>query len=150
MANNSTREKSIINQSDACIVLTESKISLSDEKLKGMLLRTYERAEKDTLRPSITKHYGVFLSASGTLILSLLTSSFGDIGMIEAIIVTRIMWVIAVILGLMGMILLFVYSNKKANNSRDSRDKAIDEILKEYFKAKVSSDTNSTSNDLQN
>ena len=38
---------SIIEQSDPGIVAKETPVRLSDEKLKNMLSRTYERAQKD-------------------------------------------------------------------------------------------------------
>ena len=147
MANNSSREKSIINRSDSSIVLTESKVSLSDEKLKSMLMRTYERAEKDTLKPSITRHYGEFLSISGTIGLTLLTSSFNSVGALESKVVTNIAGGIAVVCGVLGIVFLLSYSSRKACNSRDNRDHAVNEIMDEYVKSKVTSVKKFTSDD---
>ena len=144
MANNTGR-KSIIDQSDVGIVLTEASVFLSDEKLRALLSRTYERAEKDTLKPSITRHYGEFLSVSGTIGLALLTSSFNSVGMFESKVVTYIAGGIAGVCGVLGIVFLLVYSSKKASNSRDNRDRAVNEIMDEYVKSKVTSVTKSTS-----
>ena len=66
----------IIEQSDPGIVAKETPVRLSDEKLRNMLSRTYERAQKDVRKPKLCKFFGVFLSIAGTLLLSLLTSTF--------------------------------------------------------------------------
>ena len=74
----------IINSSDPGIVAKETTVHLSDEKLRGIMSRTYERAQKDADTIKFHKFYSVFLSIAGTLFLSLLTSSFNDLGNIKS------------------------------------------------------------------
>lgn len=53
---------SIIEQSDPGIVAKETLIRLSDEKLKNMLSRTYERAQKDMSVVKFRNYYSISLS----------------------------------------------------------------------------------------
>ena len=78
MANN------IIKQTNQGIVLEETPVTLTDEKLNGILLRTYEKAVYETTKWHWYKLYSILLSVAGTLFLTLLTSSFNDIGSFEA------------------------------------------------------------------
>ena len=59
----------IINSSDPGIVAKETTVHLSDEKLRGIMSRTYERAQKDADTIKFHKFYSVFLSIAGTLFL---------------------------------------------------------------------------------
>ena len=66
----------IIDTKDEGIVVKETLISISDEKLRNSLSRTYEEAQKDMSKFHFYNLYSVFLSISSTLFLSLLTSNF--------------------------------------------------------------------------
>ena len=48
----------IIDNSDPGIVVTETTVTISDEKLKGMLSKTYESAQRDERRFSILNLWG--------------------------------------------------------------------------------------------
>ena len=122
----------IIDKSDPGIVMQETTISLSDEKFKSILLKTYERAQADMNKPSLSKHYSILLSIAGTLFLTLLTSDFGSIGKIEADIVTLCARIIFVICAVGGFILMAITVSKKTKNSTEERDKAISEIFESH------------------
>lgn len=126
MANN------IIDKSDPGIVMQETTVSLTDEKLKSILLKTYERAQADMNKPSLSKHYSVFLSIAGTLFLTLLTSDFGSIGKIDADIVTWSARIIFVICAVGGFILMGITVNKKTKSNTEDRDKAISDIFESH------------------
>ena len=96
----------IIEQSDPGIVAKETPVRLSDEKLRNMLSRTYERAQKDMSVVKFRKFYSVFLSVAGTLFLSLLTSTFGAVGKISAEAVTVIAWIICIGSAVIGFFLM--------------------------------------------
>ena len=123
----------IINSSDPGMVVKETTVHLSDEKLRSVLLHTYERAQKDMSNIKFRNFYGVFLSIAGTLLLSLLTSTFGSIGTLSASIVTIIAWAIFIVSAILGFILLGISVVGKSNNNTSERDVAIDEIFKQYL-----------------
>lgn len=128
MANNS------IIQSNQGIVLEETQVTLSDEKLNGMLLRTYEKAVKDVSRWRFYKLYGTFLSIAGTLLVTLLTSSFNSVGQISAESI-RIGAIIATVLfGLLGFVCLALSVNQKKRSDTEIRDASIKEIVNNYYK----------------
>ncbi len=128
MANN------IIDHTDHGIVVKESPIHLSDEKLRNVLLRTYERAQQDAHDIKLHNFYGVFLSVAGTLFLTLLTSSFHALGSICAETVTTIVWIICAVSALAGFILLAAHVSEKIKSDTSKRDKAVDEIFEQHFK----------------
>lgn len=121
--------KDIIDSSDPGVVATEMPIRLSDEKLKAILSSTYERALKDNNQFKLYKHYGVFLSIAGTLFLSLLTSSFRNIGPIDASIILYVAIAVCIATAGLGFVLMAVAVSKKTKSDMDSRDKAIQEML---------------------
>lgn len=123
----------IIEQSDPGIVAKETPIRLSDEKLRNMLSRTYERAQKDMSATKFRNFYSVFLSVASTLFLSLLTSTFGAIGKISAEFVTGIAWTICIVSALLGFILMGLTVSDKMKNDTNERDKAVDEVFNQYF-----------------
>lgn len=128
MANN------IIDHTDSGIVIKESPIHLSDEKLRNILLRTYEHAQQDSQSVKLHKFYGVFLSIAGTLFLTLLTSSFHAFGSISSEMVTTFVWIICIASALFGFVLLAVHVSERMQSDTSKRDKAVDEIFEQYFK----------------
>ena len=124
----------IIDSSDPGIVVKETTVHLSDEKLKAALSRTYERAQRDMQKFKLRKHYSIFLSVAGTLFLSLLTSKFGPIGQVDSEIVTALVWGICIGSGIMGFILLAMTVSEKTQRDTISRDEAVEEIVREYIK----------------
>lgn len=126
----------IIEQSDPGIVAKETPVRLSDEKLRNMLSRTYERAQKDMSTTKLRKYYSVFLSVAGTLFLSLLTSTFGAIGNISAEVVTKFAWAICIISAVLGFILMGMTVSEKTKNDTSDRDQAVNEVFEQYFSKK--------------
>ena len=123
----------IIEQSDPGIVARETPVRLSDEKLRNMLSRTYERAQKDMSKTKFRNFYSVFISVAGTLFLSLLTSTFGAVGKISAETVTTIAWILCIGSAFLGFVLMGLTVSEKTKNDTTDRDKAVDEVFNQYF-----------------
>ena len=123
----------IIDSSDPGIVAKETTVHLSDEKLRGIMSRTYERAQKDAGIVKFHKFYSVFLSIAGTLFLSLLTSTFNDIGPVKAETATIIAWILCGLSALLGFILMGIHVADKTKNHTDERDAAVDELFEKNF-----------------
>lgn len=119
----------IIDKSNPGIVMQETQISLSDEKLKAILLKTYEAALKDANAPKYYKSYSILLSIAGTLLITLLTSSFGSLGRISAETVTIIAWIVLFACAVLGFIFLGIAAQRKMSYDTAARDKAISEIF---------------------
>ena len=133
MADNNN--KRIIDDSMPGIVIKETPLSLSDEKMKRILLQTYEAATKDANAFKYYKLYSVLLSISFTLLIPLLTSTFRSIGSLSAECVTKVAWFACILCGVFGIIFLLIASRKKMNHDIESRDKAINSIFDSHFKS---------------
>lgn len=123
----------IIKQTNQGIVLEETPVTLSDEKLQSILLRTYEKANSDATKWHWYKLYGVFLSVAGTLFLTIMTSSFNKIGDIEPNIVKCCVIIITIIAAVLGFVFLGVSVNRKKKNDTETRDASIQEIMEKYY-----------------
>ena len=119
----------IIDSSDSGIVLKETNISVSDEKLKNLLSKAYEKAELNSLKFRFYNLYGVSFSIAGTLLLSLLTSSFNSIGSLNGYKVELIAIIICILSFIFGVVCLFCKSSFKAKNFTTESDEAVGEIL---------------------
>lgn len=126
----------IIEQSDPGIVAKETPVRISDEKLKNMLSRTYERAQKDMSVVKFRNYYSVFLSIAGTLFLSLLTSTFGAVGNISAECVTKFAWITCIASATLGFVLMGMTVSDKTKNDTSERDQAVSEVFELYFSKK--------------
>ena len=124
--------KKIIDHTDPGIVMQETIIHLTDEKLKGILLRTYEKAQKDASDKRWYESYGVFLSVAGTLFLTILTSTFNPICGIAADIVTGIVCWICGISAFVGFAAMYMTVKEKIKNDTNRRDDAIKEIFEQH------------------
>ena len=133
-----TMENSNIDSSNPGIVATEVQVNISDEKLRGLLLRTYEEALKNERTVSYYDWCSVLLSISGTIFLALITSSFNDVGMVSAAVVTIIAWVICIGSFLIGC--GFLYKKYSVNTSGDTekRDEAVDRIMRQSLSQSLS------------
>ena len=123
----------IIGTMDEGIVVKETPISISDEKLKNSLSRAYEEAQKDMSKFHFSNLYSVFLSIAGTLFLSLLTSNFNAIGSITSEAVTTGAWVICITSGLLGFILSCHKVSQKTKNDTSNRDNAVEKIFNQHI-----------------
>lgn len=112
------------------IVCTETNIKITDEKLRGVLLKTYEAARQDAQKFKIYKHYGVFLSAAFSLIIPLLTSDFKSFGVLTAERLTIFCWIaFAIMLGV-GIILVLIYASRSASCETKERDDTVEAMLR--------------------
>lgn len=125
-------ENNIIDLDDEGIVAKETPVKLSDEKLRGMLSRVYERAVSDMGKMSFRKSYGTFLTISGTLLLALLTSDFRPIAGVSGDCVTLVAWAVLIVCFVIGMALLLYTVKKKASIDTSARDKAVEDVFREH------------------
>ena len=123
----------IIDSSDSGIVVTETKITISDEKLNRMLLIAYEAAQKDDNKFRIHSLWGVCWSIAGTLLMALLTSSFNKIGSVDASTVTNWAIVLCIIFAVVGLGLAIWRINDRSSNDTEGRDNAVKKIISEYL-----------------
>ncbi len=123
----------IIDNNDDEIVVKETTIKLSDEKLRGILKRAYERAEQDVSKVKLRKFYSVFLSMAGTLFLTLLTSDFRNVAVFSAECLTIVAWIICLSAATLGIVLLLLYIRDRTSYKTADRDKAVDELFNQYF-----------------
>lgn len=124
---------SVIVSNDNGIVVKERSVTLSDEKLKGVMSKTYERAQHDMNTIKIYKFYNVFLSIAGTLLLTLLTSKFGNLGNLSAGCITIVAWVICIGCAITGVVFMGIYYSQKGKHDTHNRDAAVNEIFKKYL-----------------
>lgn len=125
--------KNIIDTKDEGIVVKETLISISDEKLRNSLSRAYEEAQKDMSKFHFYNLYSVFLSVASTLFLSLLTSDFHGIGSMTAETVTFYAWAICIGCGILGGILGCYKVTQKTNNDTDERDNAVRKVFNQHI-----------------
>ena len=126
--------RTIIDNSSDDLVCTEIPIQISDEKLKGTLSRSYERARKDANKFKPYKHYGIFLSTGLTLFITLFTVEFHALGKMSGA-ALRIVCIVACCLSLLvGFILLILHTTRKDKHILDERDEAVNEIMKNLLK----------------
>lgn len=118
---------------DSIHTCKENELSLSDEMLRGMLKRIYERAQQDMNSVGIQRYYSVFLSVAGTLLLSLLTSEFGSVGKINAETLTSIAWFICSGCAIVGFVLMGKFISEKSKHDTEKRDVAVEGLIKQNF-----------------
>lgn len=123
----------IIDTKDEGIVVKETLISISDEKLKNSLSRSYEEAQKDMNKFHFYNLYSVFLSIASTLFLSLLTSDFHAIGAITAEKVTIGAWIVCIGSGVLGAILACYKVSQKTKNDTSNRDDAVEKVFNQHI-----------------
>ena len=126
-------EKSIIDSSEHGIVVKETSVYLSDEKLRSVLSRMYERAQKDASSSKLRKFYNVFLSIAGTLFLTLLTADFKSLGTVDAKIIEFVAWGICIGAAGFGFVLMGLTVSWKTRNDTSERDKAVKEVFEQHL-----------------
>lgn len=124
----------IIDTKDEGIVVKETLISISDEKLRSSLSRTYEEAQKDMSKFHFHNLYSIFFSIASTLFLSLLTSNFHAIGSATAETVTIVAWLICIVSGFLGGILACCKFAEKTKNDTSARDAAVEKVFNQHIK----------------
>ena len=122
-----------IRHSSNGIVVEDTRITLSNEKLTGILLHTYEKAINNATRWRFYNLYKVLLSIAGTLFVTLFTSSFNDIGQINAETIRSIVIFITISCTVSGFIFLGISIYQKKKSDTEERDYAIDEVIGRYF-----------------
>ena len=123
----------IIDDSDSGIVVTETKITISDEKLIGMFSRTYEAAQRNANKFKLHNLWSVCWSIAGTLLMAILTSTFNKIGSLEATTVTNWAIGLCVVFAVLGFGLAIWRINDKASSDTKQRDDTVKEIISNYL-----------------
>lgn len=123
----------IIKQANQGIVLEETPVILSDEKLQSILLHTYEKAVCNATEWHWYNLYGILLSISGTLLLTIFTSTYNEIGPFKATDIKMFVIVLTIVTAILGFIFLGVSVNKKTKNDTETRDSSIKEIMDKYY-----------------
>lgn len=123
----------IIDTKDEGIVVKETPIRISDEKLRNALSRVYEEAQKDMSKFHFYNLYSVFLSIASTLFLSLLTSDFHAIGSATAETVTIFAWIACIGSGFLGAILASCKVSQKTKNDTSDRDDAVEKVFNQHI-----------------
>ena len=129
---------SIVNDSGG-LVLEERKITVSDEKLKTILMRLYERSRKDATKFQWYEMYQVCWSIFFTLVLTLATTGVSDfkapfsdkILMAEST-VEMMCWVVAFVLFVFGLVCVFWRMKSKVNDQNSERDVAVSDCLMQH------------------
>ena len=127
MARQNRNNIDIVSENVVCYV---TNIQLTDDKLKNTLSDTYEIARKDARKFKIYKFYGVPLSISVTLFISLLTSDFKSFSFIKGDTLETIGWIVCSFCFAVGTIFALLYVSFKDNNENDERDVAISKVMK--------------------
>ncbi len=127
------KAKNIIN-SNRGLILEETSLTLSDEKLNGILLHTYEKAVANVSKFNFRNLYKELLSVATTLFVTLFTSDFKSIGSFDSKSVKNFVISIIIVTATIGFIfaILSVYDKKKSDT--EERDNSIKEIIDKYLK----------------
>lgn len=118
---------------DKGIVAKETQVKLSDEKLKSMLSKVYERAVGDMGKKRIRKMHSPLLAISGTLLVALLTSDFRSIGGIDGGIVTIFAWVLCFVCCAAGVIMLAYSAARGTTIDLSARDEAVEDVFNHHI-----------------
>lgn len=110
-------------------VMQERPIQVTDEKLNRLLSSTYETARKDARKFKIYNHYGIFFSIAGSLIITLLTSSFNNYEIISSSTLTIIAWIVFSVSLITGIVLAIIRASLQNNDEHTQRDKAVEKII---------------------
>lgn len=124
----------IDNNSDG-IVATETKITISDEKLNSMLSKTYEMATIEANEFKIHSLWSICWSIAGTLFITILTSSFNGIGSIGADTINNWAIGICIFAFLAGLILIIWRLNDKTSTNFTKRNDTVQQILRDMYRA---------------
>lgn len=125
-------DNNIIETSEAEIVIRETPIRLSDEKLKSALLRAYEKGQENATKPKFHNHFWEFLSVAVSLLYTLLTSEFKSVGCVSSDFFKYFTIVLFIACATIGIILMLIAFNEKTKSKTEERDIAVNDIFKLY------------------
>lgn len=126
-------ESNIIDSSDSGIVITETRVIISDEKLNSMLIKAYEAAQRDAHAFQLHDLWSVCFSIAFTLFIAILTSTFNPIGTLDSGVVRACAIAICVALSFAGTALAIWRIRTKSYNDTIARDNAVKEIEEAYI-----------------
>lgn len=127
------KAKNIIN-SNRGLILEETSLTLSDEKLNGILLHTYEKAVANVSKFNFRNLYKELLTFAVTLFSSLFTSDFRSIGPFDSELVKNFVISIMIITAITGIVFAILFFYDKTKSDTEERDKSIEEIIDKYLK----------------
>lgn len=124
----------IMNDEDAHIIVKETPVHLTDEKIKSILYRTYERAQSDVSVKKWYDYYDCCFSVSGTLFLTLLTASFNKtFGIDPEELASIAKWLLGISM-LTGIVFLIFKLKAKRESDMSNRDIAVEDVFSKYIK----------------
>lgn len=119
------------------VICREIKIQMTNEKLKNILMRTYEHARNDAAKKHVRDYWDVFLSVSGSLLLAIITADFKSIGQVPKEIVTIVVWGIFILSSALAIINFIIKYSTHDYNVNTERDIAIENVMQEIIKNNV-------------
>ena len=113
------------------IICRDRPVTLSEEKLKSLLQRAYEAANRNDAEFNVLDCYGILFFFAFALLIALLTANFKDFSIITAVCLERIAWFIFFLFCFLGIVFFCMKHYYKPRNEAEKRDHAVDEIVKE-------------------
>lgn len=129
-------KKNKIGSSGKPVVVSDTQLQLSDERLRRILGAMYEKGESDGRRSSPWKSCAPYFSIAFTLLLTLMTSDFRSILGMSSETIAKIAILLLLASLAVGIFLLLWTRNARNNHFYEKRDKAVEEALKQ-LKIKV-------------
>ena len=126
MARTNRNNIDIVSENVVCFV---TNIHLTDARLKNTLSDIYETARKDARKFKIYRFFGVPLSVSSTLFVTLLTADFKTFSFVDGTTLETIGWWIASVCLVIGVVLALMCATCKDNKEKDERDAAISKVM---------------------
>ena len=117
------------------IICNDINLTLSNERLKGVMSHLYETAHSNAYEPAWCNHCDVWFSLALTVFVALMTSDCKDFSVISGSNLKIIFWCGFVIFLLMGIISIFAKNYLYHNNVNASRDIAVENALQEIIQA---------------
>ena len=126
----SPKKKSRIKLSGKPVIVSDTQIQLSDQKLRSLLSAMYEKGENDARRFSPWKSYAPCFSVALTLLIALLTSEFHPVFGFSSETVTAVAFFLLSVSALLGFVFLLYGFQVRNSDLTEKRDKAIEETMK--------------------
>lgn len=124
-----------INTESGNIICRDLKLTLSDERLKGIMSHLYETAYDNACKPGVLNHCDVWFSLAVTILIAIITAEFKDFPAISGNTLSNIFCGGFAVCVLMVIISLAAKDYRHHNNVNSNRDTAVEHALQEIIKA---------------
>ena len=116
------------------VICSETEITITSEKLRGKLSKSYERAREDVQKRKWYNYFSIGFSVAGTLLIALLTAAFKPLGNLSEKGLTIIAWIVFGISLLYSVVAVCFRAKSNSADEHNERDLAINAILDEIKK----------------